>query len=100
MDFTSDLAMLYADFGKPATHHKLAGGADVVGQAILDEPGMTVIGGEVLATDFSLRYPAATFPVVRRGDTFAIGGITYTAREAAQPVSVDGLEYIVPLAKA
>ncbi len=99
MNFAADLALQYADFGLPATHHPVAGGADVVGQAIIDMPGMTVIGGEILATDYSLRYPVATFPVVRRGDTFAVGGVTYTVREAPQPVGVDGLEHIVPLAR-
>ena len=99
MDFAADLALLYAEFGLPATHHPVAGGADAGGQVILDQPGMMLLGGEVLATDYSLRYPAVTFPVVRRGDTFTVAGITYAAREGAQPVSVDGLEYSVPLAR-
>lgn len=99
MDFANDFSIVYADFGQSVTHRPAAGGGDAVGQAILDQPGMTVIGGEVLATDYSLRYPAETFPIVKRGDTFFTGGVTYTAREAAQPASVDGLEYIVPLAR-
>ena len=99
MDLSSDLSILYADFGVTVTHTPTGGGASAAGLAIFDQPGMTLIGGEVLATDYSLRYPAATFPSVKRGDTFLVGAITYTAREAAQPASVDGLEYIVPLAK-
>ena len=99
MDLSSDLSILYADFGITVTHTPTGGGASVIGTAIFDQPGMTLIGGEVLATDYSLRYPALTFPTVKRGDTFLIGAITYTAREASQPASVDGLENIVPLAK-
>lgn len=99
MDFAADLSIFYADFGLTVTHTPTGGGASAVGLAIFDQPGMALIGGEVLSTDYSLRYPFETFPVVKRGDTFLIGAITYTAREAAQPASVDGLEYIVPLAK-
>lgn len=99
MDFAADIALLYADFGRSVTHHPLAGGGDTVALAILDEPGVTLIGGEVLATDYSLRYPATAFPAVQRGDTFTLGSVVYTAREAAQPASVDGIEHIVPLAR-
>jgi hypothetical protein len=98
MDFTADLPSYYADFGADATHTAAVGGAVTAGQVILDQPGQTLIGGEILATDYSLRYPAATFPAVKRGDTFLVGGITYTAREAAQPL-LDGLEHIVPLSR-
>jgi len=100
MDLAADLATLYADFGQTVTHHPAAGGGDTVGLAILDEPGTTLIGGEQLATDYGLRYPAATFPSIKRGDTITIGAVTYNAREAAQPIGVDGLEHVVPLARA
>lgn len=99
MDFAADLALFYADFGVPVVYTPKGGVAVEPRQAILDQPGMELIGGNVLATDYSLRYPVATFPAVKRGDGFSIGGVAYTAREAAQPVSVDGLEHIVPLAK-
>jgi hypothetical protein len=99
MDFTADLPLFYADFGQFVTHHPAAGGYDTVGRAILDLPGMVLIGGEQLATDYGLRYPAATFPAVKRGDTFTVGAVVYTAREAAQPIGVDGLEHAVPLAR-
>lgn len=97
MDFSTDLPALYADFGVSATHTPAAGGASTTALAILDQPGQAVIGGEILATDYSLRFPAASFPAVKRGDTLEIGGVTYVAREAAQPL-LDGLEMIVPLA--
>ena len=100
MSAVDDLPTMYADFGQTATLHPLAGGGDTVGLAILDEPGTTLIGGDLLATDYGLRYPAATFPSIKRGDTITIGAVPYTAREAAQPIGVDGLEHVVPLARA
>lgn len=99
MDFAADLSMFYADFGVTVVYTPKGGVAVEPQLAILDQPGMELIGGNVLATDYSLRYPVATFPAVKRGDGFSIGGVAYTAREAAQPASVDGLEHIVPLAK-
>ena len=99
MDFAADLLLFYADFGQPATLHPQAGGT-VVGRALLDQPGTTLLGGELLATDLSLRYPAAMFPGVRRGDVFTVGGNTYTVREAPQPAILDGSELIVPLAQS
>lgn len=98
MDF-NDLDVAYADFGELATHTP-QGGNPVTGRALFDRPGTTIVGGEMLATDFSLRYPAVTFQSVRRGDQFTVGGIAYVAREAAQPATIDGLEMIVPLARS
>ncbi len=99
MNPAADLPLMYADFGQSATLHPLAGGADTVGVAILDQPGTALIGGEILATDYSIRFPAVTFPTVHRGDQFIVGGVTYTAREGAQPASIDGAERIVPLSR-
>ena len=97
MDFAADLFIFYADFGRPTTLHPAAGGNDSDGLAILDQPGMTLIGGEAIVTYLSLRYPAATFPVVNRGDVFIVDGLNYVVREAPQP-SLDGLEHTVLLA--
>lgn len=99
MNFAADLPLLYADFGVVVTHTPQGGGSPASGRAIFDRPGVVQIGGEMIGTDYALRYPAATFPVVRRGDAFAIGGVGYLARESAQP-GLDGLEMHVPLAKA
>ena len=100
MDIHSDIAALfYADFGVQAVHTPAGGGATTTALAILDQPGTEIVGGEILATDYTLRFPAASFPAVKRGDTFVIDGTTYSAREAAQPL-LDGGEHIVPLARA
>ncbi len=98
MDF-SDLSPFYADFGTSVTHTPLVG-VPATGLALLDGPGMTMIGGEILATDYALRYPKTTFQAVKRGDQFTIDGGSYVARESAQPASIDGLEMIVPLARS
>lgn len=107
MNPAADLAIFYAAF--PAvnvTHTPRGGGAVTPGRAIFDQPGMTVINNELLATDLGLRFPAASFPAVRKGDTFAIAdaagvfdGHIYTARENAQPTQ-DGDERTVSLAKS
>jgi len=99
MNFADEMPLFYADFGVLAVHTPKAGGASSSGFVLHDQPGMTLIGGDILATDHSLRYPVATFPVVRKGDTFLVAGVSYSARENAQPLQ-DGLEYTVPLAKA
>lgn len=99
MNFAPDLALQYADFGQSVVYTPLGGGATVTALAILDQPGQVLIGGEVLATDYSLRYPTASFPAVKRGDTFTTAGVTYTVRESAQNASVDGLEQIVVLSR-
>lgn len=96
MNFSADLAALYADFGVAATHTAAGGGATTTAMAILDQPGQAVIGGDLIATDYSLRFPTASFPAVKRGDTIVVAGIAYTAREDAQPM-LDGLEMLCPL---
>lgn len=98
MDFASDLALMYDEFGVDVLHTP-ATGAPVAGRAIFDQPGTALIGGEILATEFGLRFAASTFPAVRRGDRFAVAGANYTARENPQP-TLDGLEFTVPLARS
>lgn len=93
MDLSGDLAAFYADFGVTALHN---GATSAI--VILDQPGQDIIGGEVIATDYSIRFPTASFPPVKRLDTFLIDGVTYMAREDAQPLQ-DGLEMIVPLSR-
>ena len=99
MDFDDDIQMYFSDFGVQATLTPQGGGAAVTGQAILDLPGTTVIDGQLFATDYSLRFPIATFPAIQRGDTVVVAGASYTVREGAQMIGVDGLEAIVALSK-
>lgn len=98
MDLTNDLRIIYADWPAVDVLWEPKTGQGAVGRAILDQPGTVLLGGEVLATDYGLRYPAGNFPNVKKGDSFTIGASIYIARENAQPV-LDGLEHIVPLAK-
>lgn len=100
MNFANDIPLLYADFGLKLTHRPLAGGSSTTDFVIVDKPGLTVLGGDVIASDLSLRYPASRFPLVKRGDVFvnpANLAESYTAREQAQAATVEGDEYIVPL---
>jgi len=99
MDFAGDLSLFYTDFGTPVTWTPQAG-SPVTALALHDLPGTTLIDGQLLATDHSLRFPLASFPAVKRGDAFTIEGVAYVAREGAQLIGVDGIEAIVPLAKS
>lgn len=98
MQFAADLAACYADFGVQATHRPAAGGPPQEGLVLLDQPGGGIFGGELLTTDYTLRYPASVFPDVVKGDRFTLGHTDYVARESAQPLQ-DGLECTVPLAR-
>lgn len=100
MNPADDLHLFYAGFpAVDASHTPKGGGTVTPGRVILDQPGMALFGEQVLATDYLLRFPAGAFPAVRRGDSFVVGGVTYTARETPQP-GQDGLELTVPLEKA
>lgn len=101
MDLAADIAIFYA--GWPAvdvSYTPAAGGAAVPGRAMFDREGIVVINGEAQAVDYSLRYPTASFPAVKTGDLFAVTGEgNFKARTGGQQL-LDGLESIVPLAKA
>ncbi len=96
MAFPSDVSAFYVD-GESATLRPAAGGAPVTGRVILDQPGANLFNGSVSTTDYTLRYPTATFPV-SRGDRFTIGGADYLASAAPSELA-DGLEATVTLAK-
>jgi len=97
MDFAADLSLMYADFGINAIHRAASDGIETIGLAILDAPGINLIGDDVLGTNYTLRYPLSTFPGVHRGDTFTVGETLYTVREGPTPASADATERIVPL---
>lgn len=96
MQVGDDLGVFYSGWPAVSVSHLPKSGQSGSGRAILDCPGESLLGGAVLGTDFSLRYPVATFPNVRRGDQFEIGGALYVVSEAPQAVS-DGLENVVQL---
>lgn len=91
-----DPAAIYALLGQSVTHHPAVGEA-VVGMAAFDRPTKEILSGGILGTELSIRYPTATFPGVKRNDTFTIEGQTYTARSAPEALHVDGLEQTVSL---
>ena len=102
MSVPVDIRPFYVDFGVDVTHTPKAGGqssASTTALAIHDLPGTVIYDGSVQATDHTLRYPRASFPAVARGDTFAIGGATFTVREAPQAL-LDGAECVVALRPA
>lgn len=99
MDFAADLSFFYDEFAVQAVYTPRAGGAGKPGKVLFDQPGVSLINGEVQAIDLGIRYPASTFPVVRKDDLFAIGGVTYKARADHQPTE-DGAEFTVSLKRS
>lgn len=97
MDFAGDIHLAYADFGVAVTHVPAAGGVPTVAMAILDHPSANILMG-VAVTDYTLRYPIATFPSIKKGDRITIGRTDYLVRDV--PLATDdGLEAVAPLAK-
>ncbi len=96
-DIESDL--FDADMGaEQVTHQPAAGGKPVVGLALLNQPGRDTFGGTLAVTDYTLRYPIATFPSIKKGDRITIGRTDYLVRDV--PLATDdGLEAVAPLAK-
>lgn len=96
MDFP--LSDLYAAMGDACTYTPAGGGASVLIQALLDCRAADVLGGEQISTRYEVRLPAASIPggQVSRGATFVIGGVTYRATAAGQPI-LDGKELSIPV---
>lgn len=99
MDFSADVSLSYSDFGVSVTVTPKGGGTPVTGLAMHRHPGAAVLGGDLIGTERTLRYPLAVFPALKRGDTVQIGATNYTVREAPQALS-RGLEAVVPLAES
>lgn len=96
MDFAADLPFFYDEFATSARHTPRGGSASPETPVLFDQPGISLVNGEVQAVDLGIRYPAGAFTVVRKDDVFVIGGKTYFAREA--PVlTEDGTEYTLSL---
>lgn len=94
-----DLASLYADCADGnAVHTPAVGGASTTGSVTFHAPGSTVLGGQVMVTDYGITFAAGVFPAVKRGDVFVFAGTTYHAREAPESLYAGG-ELFVPLTK-
>jgi hypothetical protein len=96
--FTDIVGPIYDLVGQTVTHTPAATGVPVDGLAQFNSPGSTLIG-DMLATEYSLRFPTATFQNVKRGDAFTVDGADYIARESPHRLN-DGAEMFVPLSKA
>ena len=96
MDFAADLAPIYDTLGVPVTHTPAAGGTPTTAQAMHNLPSTQWFAGELVATDHHLRYPAANFPEIHKGDVLVIAAVTYHALDNAQPIN-DGAERRVAL---
>ena len=72
MAFAEDLDAFVEDFGVDVSS------GIHTGKAILNTPGMVAAGGEVLTTDYTLRYVTATFPGLVYGTAITVDGVAYT----------------------
>ena len=92
MFFETDLYLHYSLNGDPV---RLSGEQeDRMG--IFSEPGQEVFGGELIATEPTLRYPVALFPSMPRHQQLTVAGRTWRTRAAPRLLS-DGLEAVVAL---
>lgn len=72
--FSSDTAAYLADFGSPVTWAPTAGGAQVVGTMIFDQPEQAVDGGDTLSRGYMVTFETAAWPGLVRGEVLVIGG--------------------------
>lgn len=90
-----DAVMFLADFGVPALW--LGGTPAGDGLVLFDKPGdATLMGAEVISTDYTVTLVAADWPGLCRGHELVIGGRRYKLRTDIVP-SGDGLFGTAPL---
>ena len=97
MAFTENLTAFFSDFAVSATFTPKTGG-DETANVILDAPSQVMFGGDMIGTDYIIRYAATDLPNIVRGCRGVIGGVTYVVREAPQVVD-DGKIKIAKLGR-
>ncbi|MDQ7989022.1 MAG: hypothetical protein REI09_05240 [Candidatus Dactylopiibacterium sp.] len=86
------LSALYASLGDPVTLE----GEATPRRAIFAEAGGTLLDGELIATEPSLRFPCALWPELARHTVLSVSGRRWRTRTAPRRLS-DGQEAIVGL---
>lgn len=51
-------------------------------RAYFDQPGAVVLGGELMATDYTITLGAAALPGIKTGADLTVDGVSYRVREA------------------
>ncbi|HMV62708.1 MAG TPA: hypothetical protein PKE01_05205 [Rhodocyclaceae bacterium] len=97
MNLSGVVSCVHGVFGETVTLRPASGGRPLTGRARLQQPTHDILGN-LVATDYALRYPVATFPNVQKGDRITIGRTDYLVRDVPQHLP-DGLEAIAPLSK-
>lgn len=99
MAFTEDLTAFFStsDFAVSATFTPKAG-SDETANVILDAPSQMMFGGDMVGTDYIMRYRASDLPNIVRTCRGVIGGVTYVVREAPQVID-DGKIKIAKLSR-
>ena len=78
MALSEDLAVFLNDFGVSVT------AGSITGIGLLDMPGMEVLGGMVVVTDYSLTVRTSEFGDLQFNDAITVAGVSYQVREARQ----------------
>jgi hypothetical protein len=78
MALSEDLSAFLNDFGVSVT----AGSTTGIG--LLDMPGMEVLGGMVVVTDYSLTVRTSEFGSLQFNDAITVAGVSYQVREGRQ----------------
>jgi hypothetical protein len=79
MDFSLDLAALYADHGVDVSID--VDGATQTARGYFTAPGAATLGGAGVSTDYAVEIATASLPGLRTGGTVTISGVIYKARE-------------------
>lgn len=87
MAFSESLAAFFStsDFAVSATFTPKTGNNETA-NVILDAPSQMMFGGDMIGTDYVMRYRASDLPTIVRGCRGIIGGVTYVVREAPQVI--------------
>jgi hypothetical protein len=78
-------------FLKEAVWKPAAGGIAQSAKVRFRAPTENVLAGEMLSTDYSVRYPSAKFPGLKRDEVLTIDGFKYAVREGPRS-QLDGSE--------
>lgn len=75
MPLKEDLDVFTDDFGVDAKV------GTTTGKVIFDQPDATIIGGDVISTDYAITFKSSLFLGLKYNDAITVDGDAYTVRE-------------------
>ncbi|RCS59721.1 head-tail joining protein [Parvibium lacunae] len=78
--FVEDLALLFADFGVPASI--TVNGVTQTATVLFNKGDANIFADMQSSTDYNIIYPAASLLGIKHGMPIVVDGVQYTVREA------------------